>query len=67
MIKIALVCSDENMYIERMRKDGRSEVQIKEADNIKLFYQLNANFIDVANLSVDETAERIIKLIHSVV
>ncbi len=67
LIKIALVCSDENMYIERMRKDGRSEVQIKEADNIKLFYQLNANFIDVANLSVDETAERIIKLIHSVV
>ena len=67
LIKIALVCSDKKIYIERMRKDGRREEQIEEADNMRRFYQLNANIIDVADLSVDEMAERIIELIYSAV
>ena len=65
LIKIALVCSDKNMYVERMRNDRRREEQIKEADNMKRFHQLNANIIDVVHLSVDDVAERIIELIHS--
>ena len=65
LIKVALVCSDKNAYIDRMREDKRSEAQIEEADNIKRFYQLNANIIDVADLSVGGTAERIIELIDS--
>ncbi len=67
LIKIALVCSDKNVYVERMRKDQRREEQIKEADDMERFHQLNTNMIDVAHLSVDDVAERIIELIHSAV
>jgi adenylate kinase family enzyme len=64
LIKIALVCSDKNIYIERMRNDRRREEQIKEADDMKLYHQLNTNMIDVAYLSVDDITEKIMKLIH---
>lgn len=65
LIKIALVCGDKNMYVERMRKDRRSEAQIEEADNMMRFHQLDANMIDVVNLLVNDIAERIIELIYS--
>lgn len=65
LIKIALVCSDEKSYIERMRYDRRREEQIEEADNMKRFYQLNASIIDVIHLSVDDIAKRIMELILS--
>ncbi len=65
LIKIALVCSDKEIYIERMRKDGRREEQIEEADNMERFHQLNASIIDVADLSVDDIVKRIIALIYS--
>jgi hypothetical protein len=64
LIKIALVCSDKNIYLERMRSDGRREEQIEEADDMRRFHQLNINMIDVAHLSVDDIAEKIMELIH---
>jgi adenylate kinase family enzyme len=64
LIKIALVCSDRKIYIERMRNDRRRDVQIEEADSMKRFHQLNINMIDVVHLSVDDIAERIIELVH---
>ena len=67
LIKIALVCSDRNIHIERMRKDGRREEQIEETDNMERFHQLNASIIDVVNLSVNDITERIIELIYSAV
>ena len=62
LTKVALICSDREIYIDRMRKDGRREEQIAEADDMQRFNKLTANIIDVAYATVKETAAKIIDI-----
>jgi len=66
LTKIVLVCSSKEIYIDRLKKDNRREEQIKacEADDMQLYYKLNAHIIDMAYLTISEVAEKIIGIAH---
>ena len=64
LIKIALICSDREIYINRMKRDGRRKEQIAEADDMQRFTGLNAEIIDVAHLTIIEAAAKIRDIAH---
>ena len=65
LIKIALVCSDTEIYIDRMKRDGRREEQLTADVDMQRFIQLSKiNVVDVTNLTIKETATRILDIIR---
>lgn len=64
-IKIVLICSDREIYVDRMKRDGRREEQIAEVVDMQRFVQLSdVNVVDVANMTVKEAAARILDIAH---
>ena len=59
LVKIALICTDRTIYVERMKKDGRRQEQIAQDVDMAQFARLDAHVIDVAHMSVAEVAARI--------
>jgi broad-specificity NMP kinase len=63
VIKIALVC-EENVFKQRLINGNRSENKIHNLDDMGKYRSLNATIIDTTNLSVCDTANRIMSLIN---
>ena len=64
LVKIALICRDKEVYIERKKRDGRRDEQITETVDMQRFIQLNADIIDVAHMSISEVVEKIRYIAH---
>jgi len=63
LIKIALICSDRDVFIDRKKGNGRREEQVAEMVDMQRFAQLsNTSVIDVANMTVQQTASRILDM-----
>jgi len=64
LIKIALVCYEKE-YIRRLIDGNRSERKIDHPDDMDKYRSLNASILDTTNLTVAETADKILSLIIS--
>ena len=62
LIKIVLVCG-ESEYIRRLIEGNRSENKIYNPDDIAKYRLLDANIIDTTELSIAETANKILDII----
>lgn len=63
IIWITLICNKEE-HLRRMIKDGRSESRINRSIHYRYLYEgLSNPIIDTTELSIDETAEQILKVI----
>jgi hypothetical protein len=62
LIKIVLVC-EESEYIRRLIEGNRSENKIYNPDDMTKYRLINANIIDTTELSVEETADKILDII----
>ena len=63
VVKIVLVC-DEKVFLQRLKDGNRSERKINNPDDMEKYRLLNANVIDSTNLSVCDTADKIMSLIN---
>ncbi len=62
--KISLVCSDLDVLEKRLKKDGRSQIEI--ADSIKRqesYYQMNTIKIDSSSLSLNDVSQKIVDIV----
>jgi len=63
VIKIVLVC-DEKVFLQRLIDGNRSERKINNPDDMEKYRSLNAHVLDTTNLSVCDTANKIMSLIN---
>lgn len=64
LVKIVLTCDDDAAYLERMQRDGRRQEQICGRDTMEKYHSMDATVIDTSRLTIEETAERIRKIIE---
>ncbi|KQY84160.1 nucleotide kinase [Paenibacillus sp. Root52] len=63
LYKITLTCSEESLR-DRMHSDMRSLEQINNSINrLQLYQRMQSNKIDTSDLGIEETVEKIIKVI----
>ncbi|MCE5236245.1 MAG: AAA family ATPase [Clostridiaceae bacterium] len=63
LVKVVLIC-DEQEHALRMLSDNREEAKIAARDTMDKYLLLDAIKIDTTHLSVHETAEKILSLLH---
>lgn len=64
VFKISLVCSDEDVYRERLKNDHRRTELILQPYQMKPFQNLDANLIDVSYKTISEIKQEILEIIR---